>query len=55
MSPSGKKDMQLPALGRVVSSPALIAAGSLNVESPAGTPLHTPKARMSWLLDGSTW
>lgn len=43
-SPSGKKDMQLPSLGRVVSSPALVAAGSLNVESPAGSPLHTPKA-----------
>ncbi|CAJ1352135.1 unnamed protein product [Effrenium voratum] len=40
-----KKDTSLPGLARGISSPALIAAGSLNMDmSPAGTPLHTPKA-----------
>jgi len=43
-TPTGKKDLHLPSLGRVVSSPALVAAGSRHVESPAGSPLQTPKA-----------
>ena len=46
-TPTGKKDLHLPSLGRVVSSPALVAAGSRHVESPAGSPLQTPKA---WLV-----
>mmetsp|Transcript_15957 Transcript_15957/g.30006 ORF Transcript_15957/g.30006 Transcript_15957/m.30006 type:complete len:271 (+) Transcript_15957:61-873(+) len=40
-----KKDTSLPGLSRGVSSPALVAAGTLNVESPATSPCPSPKAK----------
>eukprot|EP00439_Symbiodinium_sp_Y106_P035887 s1781_g4.t1 len=40
-----KKDVALPGLSRGVSSPALVAAGTLNVESPANSPCPSPKAK----------